>query len=75
MLTRKLVMHQIVAMLFTERQNPGFDQMKAFADKFNIAGMMILVFNRVENIVTKGENAAICLRVIKARDCVVKKES
>ena len=33
-------------------------ELKAFADdKMNVAKMMISVFNRVENIVGKGENA------------------
>ena len=60
---------------------------KAFADdKINLAQMMISVFDRVENIVGKGENAGnqhfllfphcfqkvSILEVVKCRDCVVK---
>ena len=51
-------------------------------DKFIVAKMMISVFDRIENIVGKGENAgspfptmfskALCSGVIKSRDCVVK---
>ena len=59
--------------------------MKAFADeKMNVAEMMIYVFDRVENIVGKGENAGYqhfllfeqCFQkpspfsVIKTQDCV-----
>ena len=62
-------------------------KLKAFADnKYNYAKMLISLFNRVENIVGKGENAGyqhfllfpqcflrgLFLRVVKSRDCVVK---
>ena len=62
-------------------------KLKAFADdKFNIGKMKISLFDRVENIVGKGENAgyqhfflfpnvfsrATFYRVIISRDCVVK---
>ena len=61
--------------------------MKAFADnKFNVTEIMIYVFDVLENIVGKGENAVyqhfhlypsmfsivLCFRVVKNRDCVVK---
>ena len=62
-------------------------KLKAFADdKINVAQMMISVFDRIENIMGKGENAgyqhflifpqcfqkASFLGVVKSRDCVVK---
>ena len=58
---------------------------KAFADnKINVAQMIISVFDRVENIVEKGENAfspfptkfskGFFLRVVKS-DCVVKSQT
>ena len=62
-------------------------KLKAFADeKFNVAKIIISLFDRVENTVGKGENGG-CqqfvlfptvfsktsfLRVTKSRDCVVK---
>ena len=62
-------------------------EFKAFADdKLNFDKMTISLFDRVENIVRKGENAglqhfllssvfskAFSFRVVKSRDCVVKK--
>ena len=62
-------------------------KLKAFADdKMNVAQMMISVFDRMENIVGKGENAgyqhfllfpqcfqkASLLGFVKSRDCVAK---
>ena len=62
-------------------------KLRAFAgDKINVAQMMIFVFDRVENIVGKGENAGyqhfllfptmfskgFFLGVVKSRDCEVK---
>ena len=61
-------------------------KLKAFADdKINVAQKMVSVFDRIENIVGKGENAGyhhfllfpqcfqdIFLGVVKSRDCVVK---
>ena len=60
-------------------------KLKAFADeKFNVATMMISVFDRIENRVGKGENALpafspfptmfskdLSFRVIKSPDCLV----
>ena len=61
-------------------------RLRAFADdKIDLAQMMISVFDKVENIVGKGENAgyqhfllfpqcfqkASSLGVVKSRDCVV----
>ena len=50
---------------------------KTFADNnSNVAQMVISVFDRVENIMGKGENAgfskSLFLRVVKSRNCVVK---
>ena len=61
-------------------------KLKAFADdKFSIAKMMIPLFDQVENIVEKGENAGhqhflfshnvfkrLLIQGFKIRDCVVK---
>ena len=62
-------------------------KLKAFADdKIKVFEMMIFVFDRVENIVGKGENAGyqhfllfptmfskgLFVKVVKSRDCVVK---
>ena len=63
-----------------------FTKLKAIADDiFNVAKMMISVFDAVENIMGKGENAGyqhfllftwcfqkLCFRVVKTLDCVVK---
>ena len=62
-------------------------KLRAFAgDKLDVAKMKISLFDRVENTVGKGENAgyqyfllfpefskAFLLRVIKSRDCMVKR--
>ena len=68
-------------------KTPDWFELKTFADnKVEIAKMMIFVFDGVENIVGKGENAgyqhflpfpqcfqkAFLLGVVKSRDCVVK---
>ena len=72
--------------IFTERQNLGLDQFGHIADdKLNVAKRIISVFDGVENIVGKGENAGYqhfllfpqCFqkalyRVVKSGDCVVK---
>ena len=65
----------------------GWTELKAFEDdKLNTGKLKIPVFERVENIVGKGENAgfqhfllfpqffpkAFFVRVVKSRDCVVK---
>ena len=70
--------------LFTKRQN--FRKIEAFADdKIDVAKIMISVYDRVEKIVGKGENAGnkhfllfpqcfqkvFFLRVVKSRDSVV----
>ena len=55
-----------------------WSKLKAFADdKIKVLRMMIFVFDRIENIVGKGENAGhqcflkgVLLWVIKSWDCV-----
>ena len=58
-----------------------WSKIKAFADDMmNITQMMISVFDRVQNIVGKGENVGIPtmfskgfpLKVIESQDCVLK---
>ena len=39
-------------------------------DKFNVAEMIVSVYDKIENIVGKEENAFF-FRVVKSRDCVV----
>ena len=44
--------------LFTERQILDWSKLKAFTDdKIKVLKMIIFVFDKVENIVGKGENA------------------
>ena len=67
--------------LFMKSQNFDRFKLKAFADdRSNVAKLMILVFDRVENIVGKGENAGYqhfllfpsTFSKVKSRDCLGK---
>ena len=49
------------------------DKLRVFADdKINVAQIMISVFDRIENIVGKGENVGFFFKVVKSPDCLVK---
>ena len=90
--------HQTCTKISWVKLNAGFNplpndkildcsKLKAFADdKIKVFEMMIFVFDRVENIVGKGENAGyqhfllfptmflkgLFYKVVKSQDCVVK---